>query len=1043
MGIIDTAIKRPVTAFMAVVLIFILGFVSLTKMNVDLLPDINYPAIAVVTTYSGASSEEIESLITDPIENQLAGLQNVQNISSSSQTNVSIVTINFNWGTNLDSAVTDVRDKINIVKNMLPDGASDPTIVKFDISSMPVITYGLTGSNNQLLMKQVAEDVIQKKLETVAGVASVNISGGVDRQVRVLVSPEKMNGYGISFTQVTQVLQSNNVNLPAGTVDYGSRELMVRTMGEFQSVDDIKNIPIANKQGSIIRLRDIADVEDATADVTSYSRINKSPGLVIQVQKASDANTVTVANNVKKELESLQKQLPKGMTLYKISDESEYINDSINTLISHGIIGALLAVIIIYLFLHSFSSTLVVATSIPISLISTFILMYFSGMTLNIMSLGGLAMAIGRLEDDAIVVLENIHYHRQQGMNAFEAATIGAKEMFLSITASTLTTVVVFLPVIFVNGISGVLFKELSLTITFALLSSLVCAMTIVPLLSSRLVKVSTVNIEKRSLLGKIFYPMDKAYSTVEKKYGALLKWSLNHKKTVILSIIGLLIISIAAIPLVGTEFFPTTDEGQISISIQYPIGTKLEKTDQLVKTIENKIASIKEVSMYSSQVGTSSSGGLSGSSSSSSESASISVRLVPLSDRKRSTDEIAEELRQKIGQVPGAKIVVNSVSQTGSAGGSSHPIQIALKGDDFDTLQNLADRVKTTVEKVQGTRNVETSFEEGRPELEIIIDKDKASSYGLDANQIGQLIRTSIAGATATKYKVAGTEIDVNVQLDELSTKTFEDLENFSLLTASGVNVPIKDIAKFNITEGQNVIQHEDRTRIAYVTADIFGRSLGSVMNDIEASVSSMNLPEGYTVSFEGQNKDMQDSFAQLGQALLLSIVLVFVVMAAEFESLIHPFTIMFSIPLCIIGIVFGLLISGWALSIPAFLGIIMVVGIAVSNGILLVDYINKLRERGKNVTDAILEAGPRRLRPIIMTATATILGMLPIALGVGSGSEIEAPLAVSAIGGLTTSTLLTLILVPVLYSLFDNMRNKTKDRFSTLKARFSKKAV
>lgn len=1042
MGIIDAAIKRPVTAFMAVVLVFILGFVSITKMNVDLLPNINYPAIAIVTTYSGASSEEIESLITDPIENQLAGMQNVQTISSSSQTNVSIVTINFNWGTNLDSALTDVRDKINMVKNSLPDGASDPTIVKFDMSSRPVITYGLTGSDNQLLMKQVAEDVIQKKLETVAGVASVNISGGVDRQIRVLISPEKMNGYGISFNQVIQALQSNNVNLPAGTVDYGSRELMVRTMGEFQSVDDIKNVPILNKQGSIIRLQDIADVEDATADVTSYSRINKNPGLVIQVQKASDANTVTVANNVKKELESLQKQLPKGMTLYKISDESEYINDSINTLISHGIIGALLAVIIIYLFLHSFSSTLVVATSIPISLISTFILMYFSGMTLNIMSLGGLAMAIGRLEDDAIVVLENIHYHRQQGMSALEAATTGAKEMFLSITASTLTTVVVFLPVIFVNGISGVLFKELSLTITFALLSSLVCAMTIVPLLSSRLVKSSTVDRENKSFFGRIFYHMDNAYSAVEKKYGSLLKWSLNHKKAVIFSIIGLLIISIAAIPLVGTEFFPTTDEGQISISIQYPIGTKLEKTDQLVKSIENKIASIKEVSMYSSQVGTSSSGGLSGSSSSS-ESASITVRLVPLSDRKRSTDEIAEELRQKIGQVPGAKIIVNSVSQTGSMGGSSHPIQIALKGDDFDTLQNLADRVKTSVEKVSGTRNVETSFEEGRPELEIVIDKDKASSYGLDANQIGQLIRTSIAGATATKYKVAGTEIDVNVQLNEISRKTFEDLENFSLLTASGVNVPIKDIAKFNITEGQNVIEHEDRTRIAYVTADIFGRSLGNVMNDIKASVSSMNLPEGYTVSFEGQNKDMQDSFAQLGQALLLSIVLVFVVMAAEFESLIHPFTIMFSIPLCIIGIVFGLLISGWALSIPAFLGIIMVVGIAVSNGILLVDYINKLRQRGKNVTDAILEAGPRRLRPIIMTATATILGMLPIALGIGSGSEMEAPLAVSAIGGLTTSTLLTLILVPVLYSLFDNMRKKAKDKLTILKGKLSKSFI
>jgi HAE1 family hydrophobic/amphiphilic exporter-1 len=1047
MGIIDTAIKRPVAAFMAVLVVLILGFVSLSKMNVDLLPDIKLPTVVIVTTYPGATSEEIETLITKPIEKQVSGVQNIKNISSSSKANVSMVTVNFNWGINLDTAVTDIRDKINLVKKTLPDDADEPTVIKFDLNSMPVLTYGITGDRDQLLMKQIAEDVIEKKLETVPGVASVNITGGADRQIRVLISPEKMNGYGISFSQVIQALQANNLNVPGGTVDYGSRELMVRTMGEFENVDEIKNLPVVNRQGGIVRLSDIADVKDATEDVKNYARINKKAGLVIQIQKSSDANTVTVANGVKKELEAIKKELPKGVELYKITDQSESINNSINNLISHGILGAILAVIIIYLFLHNFSSTFVVATSIPISLIATFVLMYFDGMTLNLMSLGGLAMAIGRLEDDAIVVLENIYYHRQQGMGAMEAASVGAKEMFLPVMASTLTTVVVFLPVIFVNGISGVIFKQLSITIAFALICSLVCAMTIVPLLSSRFVKVSDKEERKHGFLIRIFDGMDRIYNNVEKKYGNFLGWSLNHRKTVIFAIVGLLVVSVAAIPIVGTEFFPETDEGQISIDVQYPVGTKVEKTDQLVKSIENKVASIPEVEMYSSQVGTNSKNSFIGTTAATGEIASMDVRLVPIDDRKKTTKEIVEELRQKIGEVPGVKIEINSVSKISNmsttTSGNSKPVQIAIKGDDFDTLEKLAEKIKAISKKVPGTRDVETSFDEGRPELEIKVDKDKASYFGMDASQVAQTVRAAIDGVKATKYRVAGTEIDVNVQLYEFSRKTYEDLEGLTLMSPTGINVPLVDIAKFAIAEGQNDINRVDQQRVAYVTSDIFGRSLGDVTSDIKSAISSINLPEGYSISFEGQNQDMQDSFKDLEYALILSVILVFVVMAAQFESLIHPFTIMFAIPLCIIGIVFGLLISGWALSIPAFLGIIMVVGIAVSNGILLVDYINKLRERGKTVREAIVEAGPRRLKPIIMTASATILGMIPLALGIGQGSEIEAPLAVSVVGGLTTSTILTLVFVPVLYSLFDDVLKKIGGKINIFKEKLGKNAV
>ncbi|MGB9812921.1 MAG: efflux RND transporter permease subunit [Thermovenabulum sp.] len=1038
MRITDTAIKRPVTTLMVVLIVLILGFVSLSKMQVDLLPDIQLPTAVIVTTYPGASSEEIETMITKPIEKEIAGVENIKSISSSSEANVSMITVSFNWGTDLDTAVTDIREKVDMVKKRLPDDADEPLVFKFDPSMMPVLIYGMTGDRDPLLMKQIAEDMIEKRLERVAGVASVQVTGGVERQIRVLLSPQKMNGYGISIGQVVQALAANNLNLPGGTVDYGSRELIVRTTGEFENVDEIKNLPVANRQGAIVRLSDIANVKDATEDVKTHSRINKYEGLRILIQKSSDANTVAVANGVKKELETIKKELPKGIELYQILDQSDFINRSINRVKSNALAGAILAVVVLYLFLHNFRSTVVIAISIPISIIATFVVMYFSGITLNLISLGGLALGIGMLVDSSIVVLENIYHHRELGLNGMEAASVGASEVTLAIVASTLTTVAVFLPIVFVKGLAGVVFKEMSLTITFSLMSSLIVAITIVPLLSSRLVKVTPAEEKKEGFLARIFDGMDRFYNSVDEKYGKLLAWALGHRKIVILAIVVLLVISIMAVPLVGTEFFPETDEGRISISVEYPLGTKVEKTDELVKSIENIVASIPEVQMYSSQVGTDTKRSFLGAGGSG-EIASMDVRLVPVSERKRSTKDVVEEIRQKIGEVPGAKIEINSASMISTMGsamaGSSKPVQIAIKGDDFATLESLAEKIKAIVKKVPGTRDVETSIDEGRPEVRIKVDKDRASYYGLDASQVAQTVRIAINGVEATKYRVAGTEVEVNVQLNELSRKTLEDLEGMTLMSPSGVNVPLRNIAKFTITEGPNVINRVDQERVVYVTADIYGRSLGEVTNDIKSAVSSINLPEGYSISFEGQNKEMMESFADLFQALLLAVFLVYAVMAAQFESLLHPFTIMFAIPFCITGVVFGLLLSRRAFSVPAFIGVIMLAGIAVNNAIVLVDYINQLRAKGKTVKEAIVEAGPRRLRPIMMTTLTTVLGLLPLALGIGEGSEIQAPLAVTVLGGLTVSTLLTLVVVPVLYSIFEDLSARVVRRIRILK--------
>jgi len=1026
MKITETAIKRPVATFIIVMVILILGFFSVGRMQVDLMPDIQMPVAMVVTSYPGAGSEEIETLVTGPIEKGIAGVENIKSISSTSESNVSMVVVTMNWGADLDKAVTDIKDKIDLVKSQLPDDADDPMVMKFDTSMMPVLMYGMTGNRDQLLMRQIAEDNIEKRLERVAGVAAVQVMGGAERQINVLLSPQRMNGYQISFNQVIQALQANNLNLPGGTVDYGNRQLIVRTTGEFENVDEIRQMAVVNRQGAIVKLGDIAEVTDSTKDSDTYSRINQADGLTILIQKSSDANTVAVADGVNKEMAEIEKELPTGMKIYQIFDQSDFIKSSVNGVKNNAIFGAVLAVIILYLFLHNVRSTMVIALSIPLSIIATFILMYFSGVTLNIISLGGLAMGIGMLVDASIVVLENIYYHRSLGEGSLDAASAGASEVALAVTASTFTTIAVFLPIVYVQGIAGIIFKEMALTVTFSLLASVAIAITVVPLLSSRLIKVTNYEDSDNNFFARIASYMDNFYSSVEKAYGKLLAWSLGHRKIVILTIIGLLVLSVASIPLVGTEFFPETDEGRISISVEYPLGTKVEKTDELVKTIEKNIASIPEVEMYSSQVGTSMEQSFLGASGSG-ETASIDVSLVTAGKRDRSTKDVMEELRQKIGQVPGAKIEITAQSMT-SMSGSGKPVQVQIRGDDFDILENLADKIKAAVKKVPGTRDVETSMDKGRPEVNIKVDKNKASYYGLDVAQVAQTVRAAVNGSEATQYKVAGTEVEVMVRLDELSRKTLEDLEGMTLMTASGTGVPLRNLAEFTVTEGPNSISREDQERVVDVTADIYKRSVGEVVKDIRSAIAPVKLPEGYSISFEGENEEMMESFADLFQAMILAVILVYAVMTVQFESLLHPFTIMFALPFCIIGVVFGLLIAGRALSVPGFIGIIMLAGIAVNNAIVLVDYINRLRAKGKTVREAIVEAGPRRLRPIMMTTLTTILGLLPMSLGIGEGAELQAPLAVVVLGGLSVSTLLTLVVVPVLYSLFEDIILKCK---------------
>lgn len=1015
--------------FMIIAVTILIGFVSLSKMNIDLLPNVDVPVIAIMTIYPGASSEEIEDTVTKPIEETVSSIGNIKTVLSDNNANVSVIQLRFKWGTDLDVAAMDVREKLDIIKKNMPDGAEEPIVLKLDPSMTPVLLLGIEGEGDSMYLKQIAEDSITKKIERVQGVSKVKIVGGLDRKIRVKVHPEQLSGYNIALSQVIQSLKTNNLNIPAGNVDYGNRELIVKTMGEFQNVDEIRNVAVVNRSGAMIKLSDIADVEDATEDEKIYSRINGEKGLRILVMKQSDANSVKVADAVKAEIDKVRGSLPENVNVYEILDQSHYIKMAINSVKSNAIQGAILAILVIYVFLKNYKSTLIIAISIPFSIITTFVMMYFAGLTLNVMSLGGLAVGVGMLVDNSIVVMENIYRHQEMGKDKVEAAGIGASEVTTAIMASTLTTIGVFLPIVFIEGITSTIFKELSLTITFSLIASIFVAVTVVPLLSSKLIDVNDTGKVKIGWVKKVFDKSESFYDKITRGYVRLLNWAINHRKKVVTFMILVVLASVAAVPLVGSEFFPETDEGKIMIDVNLPMGTKVDKTDEVISKIENIVKDIPEVEMYSSQIGTNTVKVML--ESGSTEIGSMDVRLVPLRERKRSTNEIVEEIREKLGEVPGAEINIKNatiINRIGSVTGNDKALQVAIKGEDFDTLEVLSEEVKKVVTQVPGTRDVETSFEEGRPELQIKIDKDKASFYGLDTYSVALTVRAAINGATATQYKVAGTEVDVDVQMADQARETLEDVKSMTIMSPTGVNVPLRYIADFNITEGPNVIKREDQERMVFVSANIYDRSLGDVIKDTEKSLEKLQLPDGYSIKFEGQNKEMVEAFSELRLTMILAVILVYAIMAGQFESLLHPFTIMFSLPVASLGVVLGLLINRRAFSVPAYMGIIMLAGIAVNNAIVLVDFINQLKGEGKPTKEAILEAGKSRLRAISMTTWTTVLGLLPLSLGLGEAGEIQAPLAIAVMYGLLVSTLITLVVIPVMYSIFEDFGDKFK---------------
>lgn len=1022
MSLSSLAIKRPVAMLMAVCIVLVLGLFSFINLPVDLLPEMKFPMIAVFTSYAGTAPAEMESIITRPLEETLATVPAVERITSVSDQGSSLIMLEFSWGTNMDFRSLDVREKIDMVKGFLPSEVQTPMVVQADPSMMPLSFMTVMGDVDPAELKRIAEDMVRPRLERIEGVASVSVVGGLEREIEIMVDPSRLAVHGLTLDQLGQMLRMENLNVSAGRLTEGSNEYRVRSMGEYRSLADLGNLVLYNNRAGTLYLRDVAEIRDTYKEQSQLMRFNGQPGIAMVIYKQSDANTVKVSAAVNRALAGLEQNIPPGISVGTVFDQADFINDSVNNVLRMGFFGAILAIFVLYLFLRNLRSTLVIGLSIPVSVIATFVLMYFNKLTLNIITLAGLALGIGMMVDSAIVILENIFRMRQQGMQAREAAETGSDEVASAIIAATLTTVVVFLPVVFVGGLASQIFRSMAWTVSFSLLASLVVALTIIPLLSSRLLKISRNGSENGN--GRLSARFARFFTRLDAAYGHALKWSLGHRKLMVLAMVVAFVVSLALVPLVGTEFIPAMDDGSLVVNIRLPDGATLDETNEVTGKVESLLLEMEEVEDIFVTIGSGQGMGFSGSGGQSNRaSLEFGVRNASLQDY------VADQIRTMTRTIPGAEIRVNP-SQNMSAGGYGQPVDILIKGDSLPVLMQLADEVKRIVDGVEGTRDASTSFDSGWPELQVVVDREKAAALGIQSLAVANTLRTALSGQVATSYRTGGQELDVRLRIPPALYESITALEQLEIQNEQGMRVPLGEVAQFIQTTGPVSISRHNQVRSANVTAQLSGRALGPVVADIQKGLDRLALPSGYSVEFGGEQQEMSESFGALAQALILAILLVYMIMAAQFESLLHPFIIMFAMPQTFVGVILSLVITGRTLNVPAFIGIIMLAGIVVNNAIVLVDYINKLRERGYSCRDAILQAGPVRLRPILMTTLTTVLGMFPMALGFGSGAETYSPLATVVIGGLLTSTLLTLLVVPVIYSILDDWGERIRQR-------------
>lgn len=901
-----------------------------------------------------------------------------------------------------------------------------------DVGAMPVLGYGVTSdSMDTLELKKALEDNIKDKIERLDGVATMEIRGGQKREILVKLNKQLLESYNLTQSQIIQILRGENINLSGGFIEQGLLELPIRTIGEFKNLEEIKNTVIVVRNDVPVYLHDVADVVDTHKEIRGYSRTNEKDSLLIMISKQSGANTTQVADSIKKELPKLKEYLPEDTKFSLVMDQSRQIATATGSVTQSGLIGGLLAIIVIYIFLRNWRPTLAIALAIPLSLIATFIPLYAVGYTLNLMTLGGLALGIGMLVDNAVVVIENIYRHLEKIGKRQKAAIIGASEIAMAVTAATLTTVAVFLPMSLGTGVAGQLSRGLSLTIIFALFASLFVALTLVPMIASKIFKKQEQAGAYKNASG------ESRFLKLQNVYKKILIWSLKNRFKTILATVSLLVLTVACIPFIGAEFMPESDRSIMILSIGMPVGTSLEQTDNASRLVEEVLMekagdSIVSATSFVGQSDDMAEGASMGMGGGINE-AMVLIRLKDKEDRKLSNARITEIVRQNKPPIKGLEI--SSMDMAGMMmGGANTPIEIKIFGKDLKVLEEVSEKIADKIKDVEGVRDIDTTLSQGKPELSITIDRERASYLGLTVGQIGSAVKNSMQGSVATQLRQGGEETDVRVRYDEADRDSIKKIENLTIISPLGSQIPLKQVVKISYDQGPIKINRENQLRVVSVTSNILDRDVGSVVGDIKEKLAGFDMPSGYFLEYGGSYEQMQDTFGTLAFALALGILLVYMVMASQFESLIHPFIVMFELPLAFIGVGLALFIAGESLSLPSFMGIIMLAGIVVNNAIVLIDYVNQLRKKGMSEFDALVEGGTTRLRPILITSITTILGMLPMALTRQEGSEMMRPMAIAVIGGLLASTLLTLVVIPVIYSLVEKFSKRAYKRFSSV---------
>ena len=1027
MSLPEFSIKRPVTVLMAVMVSLLLGFIAFTEIPVDLMPEVNYPTLSITTDYEGVGPEEIETLISRPLEQVVSAAPGVERVTSTSSEGRSSVRVEFVFGMDIDVAADEVRSRLDRGRRSLPDDIEPPTIFKFDVTQFPIMFLTVsTPDMDPRQLRMFTEKNILYRFERIKGVGQVRVGGGLRREIHVDLNLEKLRALNLSVAQVVNTVREENLNRPVGPVKEGRFDVLLRTSGEFDSVNQILDVALTSRDGVPIYVRDVAEVEDSHPDIRHYVGVNGEEALRLIMFKQSGSNTVKVSEAVWDEVASIHQDYP-AIRIAKTMDTADFIVAAIDNVQASAGVGAVLAVFVLLLFLRSLSSTLIIGAAIPISVISTFALMYFNGFTLNIVSFGGLALGVGMLVDNAIVVLENIYRHREGGREGREAALVGSREVATAITASTLTTIAVFVPVMFIGGYSAQQFQQLAYVVSFSLLCSLVVALTVVPALCAR---------RKGTGAGsnvRILQYAERLMTSMAAGYSEMIRWSLANRTVVTGVAAATFVCAIWLSGYIGVELEPQVDEGQIRINLESEPGTRAEVTKEIVDRMEQIIMDdVPEVEYIMTEAGSDSPFR-----SISTHIGELRVTLADQAHRTRSAREITNMLRPKLMAVaPGVQLRTRISSgnfgrRRGGGDGSSDRLQVTIRGFNPDTTSQLALQVRDTMLAVPGVAEAQISRRPGSPEMVVRVDRLRAASMGMSVSEVADTLETAVGGRRSTFFREEGDEYDIVVRLREEDRLELAQVGRIPLRTPQGELIYADDVVQLNRQEGPVEINRVDQERIVYVSGTIGDRDLGSIITDLRAEVAQINRPDGYEIRFGGEWEDQQQSFRELTFAAILALLLVYMVMAAQFESLRDPFIILFSVPLAAIGVVTMLVITETTFNMQGFLGVIVLVGIVVNNAIVLIDYTNQLRrDHGYGINESVTTAGGRRLRPILMTTVTTVLGLTPMALGLGEGSELQVPMARVVIGGLLTSTLITLVFIPVVYATLEDISVRIANR-------------